>query len=251
MDRAINGYLQTGLLLQFLAVSGMIVSHYIFEGQGFFVWDLRHTTPAMRGDSWYRLTLLLMNILYLMGAVHLVGFQATLSDDSAWARGYRAGSKFLGTAVLFDTVAAVMQVAGAYSFYANYSEIYWTHFHEGNLDWIFGAGARTIHAIGWLLFAHAFLLLEIYHDEGTNDWHGIINWFIWGLGGIVELSVLILSDPSIGIAIGWIGLLSALVWAMAFEQEVNGTTPKLNESELCNDLERDVDEFSRRAMMAQ
>eukprot|EP01054_Gregarina_sp_Poly1_P009816 Gregarina_sp_Poly_1__9815@NODE_629_length_7064_cov_625_434043_g482_i0_p3_GENE_NODE_629_length_7064_cov_625_434043_g482_i0NODE_629_length_7064_cov_625_434043_g482_i0_p3_ORF_typecomplete_len293_score21_69DUF3273/PF11677_8/1e59SdpI/PF13630_6/2_2e03SdpI/PF13630_6/0_2SdpI/PF13630_6/20DKCLD/PF08068_12/2_3e02DKCLD/PF08068_12/2_7ECFribofla_trS/PF07155_12/68ECFribofla_trS/PF07155_12/1_1_NODE_629_length_7064_cov_625_434043_g482_i054936371 len=245
MDRAVASYLRFGLLYQFLAMSGLIVSHYAFEGEGFYTWEGRYTTAEMRSNDNYRLTLVIFTILYLIGAIYIAAFQTTLADDSAWARGYRAGSKFMAHGAIFDTISAVMCTAGALNFYKSYTDSYWTHFREGNLDWIFGAGARVLHGIAWLLYAQGYVLLEIYHDEGTNDWHGILNWFLFMIGGIIEISVLFLADPAVGIAFAWVAVLSALVWAMAFEQELSETSPTMNESELCNELEREVEKFTR------
>eukprot|EP01053_Blabericola_migrator_P007690 Blabericola_migrator_1__7689@NODE_3924_length_1423_cov_113_025811_g2427_i0_p1_GENE_NODE_3924_length_1423_cov_113_025811_g2427_i0NODE_3924_length_1423_cov_113_025811_g2427_i0_p1_ORF_typecomplete_len293_score37_95DUF3273/PF11677_8/2_3e60SdpI/PF13630_6/6_9e03SdpI/PF13630_6/7_7e02_NODE_3924_length_1423_cov_113_025811_g2427_i04611339 len=245
VDRSIATYLRFGLFWQAVALTGLIVSHYAFEGDGFFTWDLRHSTADMRENPVYRMTLLAFCAMHLLGSIYLMAFQGTLADDSAWARGYRAGSKFMAHGALFDVLSSAITLAGALNFYQCYTDSYWTHYKEGNLDWIFGAGARVLHAIALILYAQGLVLLEVYHDEGTSDWHGIMNWFLFMAGGIIEISVLFLADPSIGIAFGWVAIVSALIWAMAFEQELSETSPAMDESELCNELEREVEKFTR------
>lgn len=50
---------------------------------------------------------------------------------------------------------------------------------------------------------------------------------------------------SISVVIYWVALVSALVWVMGFEQELNASQPLLNEPELTNDIETQVEKFAR------
>lgn len=243
IDRVSRGQLRTGLLLQTISLLLLIVSHYFYEGTGLFSWDMRNTHTSMRLNDDYRKSIFLFTGLYQLGTFFLLSFSSLLADDCAWSRGYRAGSKCLGYAVLFDMIAATLQTGSMLNFYLNYNEAWWTHYRDGSLDWIFGASARTIHAIGFALYGIAFFLLEVYHDEGTNDWHGTLNLFIFCFAAATEFLVLACGDPSVGIVVGFVALLSALFWSMAFEEEVNASTPKLSQSELCNELEEDVDRY--------
>ncbi|EZG67240.1 putative transmembrane protein [Gregarina niphandrodes] len=245
LDRCSKGFLRTGLLFQTLALLGMILFHYAFGGLGYYTWDLRHTTEEMRNNETYRLALLGFNILYFLGSILLTAFQAGLADDAAWSRGYRAGSKLLSYASFFDVVASTMQLAWALNFSSYYTDAMWTHFRDGNLDWVFCNGARVIRALAYVGYGLSFFLLEVYHDEGTNDWHGGANLIFYLLAGISEMSVILLADPAFSTAVSFVALMSALLWAVAFEEEVNASSPALNESELCNELEKQMDRFAR------
>lgn len=57
--------------------------------------------------------------------------------------------------------------------------------------------------------------------------------------------VLAFFTGSIAVVLHWIALVSSLVWAMAFEQEVNASAPLLNEPELTNEIESQVEKFAR------
>jgi len=245
MEIATSGLLRYGLFIQLLSLTGLLLTYYIFKGQTIFTYDLYWTTEEMRENYLFRLWAAIFTGLYTCGAIYLMCFQALAADDACWARGYRAGSKLLATATFLDVLSGVASFVFFLHFTSHYDKPWWNHFTQGGAEWTFMAFGRLVHGTALLFYALAFLLLELYHDEGTNDWHGCLNFFLFGSAGIAEIVVLFLSHGVAGIVLLWIALVSGLTWAMAFEQEVNETSPQLNETELTNDVEQQVEKFAR------
>lgn len=240
-----SGLLRLGFLLEFIGLTGLFISYFGYKGTGFFTYDLWLTSEEQRSHLGFRNCLVLFSGLYLLGALCLLLFQAVLSDDASWARGYRAGAKLLGNATFLDVVGATLQFI-FYAYMSNhYDKTWWAQFTGGGVEWLVFALARLIHALGALFYASALFLLEVYHDQGTNDWHGVLNAFLFTGTALMELLVLTVMDGATGVVLNWVALVSALLWAMAFEQEVNASGPLLHETELSNEVEAQVEKFAR------
>lgn len=245
-----SGLLRLGVLLKWIGLTGLLFSYYIYEGQGLFTYDLKDTTEAQRELQGFRCSLTAFQFVHLLGALYLLGFQTFLADDASWSRGYRAGSKMFGTAATFDVISSTLQFI-IYVYMDNYyDKTWWAHFTSGGAEWLISTLARLLNAFALFYYASGFFLLEVYHDNGTNDWHGVLNAFILTFAGIAEISVLVLSEGSISIVLHWIALVSILVWAMAFEQELNSSQPFLHESEFTNQVESQVEKFARNSPYA-
>lgn len=258
-----SGLLRTGFLLKWIGLTGLIVAYYMYEGRGLFTYDLKETSEAQRDTQGFRCSLACFQLIQSLGALYLLFFQTLLADDASWSRGYRAGSKMLSNAAFLDVASSTLQFIIYVYMDTHYDKVWWNHFTSGGTEWLISTLARLLNAFSLLYYASGLFLLEVYHDNGTNDWHGVLNAFIFTVAGIAgklfshksvlsrariffsEILVLAYVEGSIAIILQWIALVSALVWAMAFEQEVNASQPLLNEPELTNEIESQVEKFAR------
>lgn len=103
----------------------------------------------------------------------------------SWARGYRAGSKILRMATFLDLLSSIMQFIFYLYIAKFYSAKWYAHFLEGGSERIFCSYIRCMHAVCLLLYACAYYLLEVYHDEGAGDLHAYINTVLFFLAGTV------------------------------------------------------------------
>ncbi|XP_058515537.1 uncharacterized protein LOC131478935, partial [Ochotona princeps] len=201
--------------------------------------------PEARSSSAFQVIMAMMAGIYMVGASYLVCFQAVLADDACWARGYRAGSKILRLATFMDLLSSTMQFIFYLYISKFYSAKWYTHFLEGGSERIFFSYIRCMHALACLLFACAYYLLEVYHDEGAGDLHAYINASLFGLAGAVEFSVLFVGMSGVAAVFIWVALAALTAWACFFEPEVNEASPALYETELTNDVEQQVEKFAR------
>lgn len=245
IERCSQAYLRSGLLMKFLSLIIFLLNHVAYGGKGIFTWDLNNTDAEMRGTSRFRSIVTFASALYFLGAIFIGFFQYSLADDAAWSRGYRAGSKLLSYASFLDISSSAMYLAWACNFCTNYTDNYWHYFITGSIDWLFFGSSRVIQGFSLILMGCALFLLEVYHDTGTNDWHAPLNLFLFTICGFTDIVSLLLPVPQIHFIIYIGSILSALVWAIAFEEEVNSVSPLYHESELCNELEKEVNEFTR------
>lgn len=180
----LSGLLRTGFLFKVLGLTGLVLSYYVYKGTGLFTYDLAETTEEQRTSPGFRRCLELFSFLYLAGALYLLFFQTLLADDASWTRGYRAGSKMLGNAAFLDVVSSTLQFIMYAYMDNNYDKIWWNQFCSGGVEWLFHALARLIQAFSLLYYASGLFLLEIYHDNGTNDWHSVLNCFLFTVAGV-------------------------------------------------------------------
>lgn len=246
LERLLGSALRLGLLVKLISMLAMVIGYYAFGGSKIFTYDLEYTTEAMRADSKYVLYLAVWSALSLMGALYLGTFQAFLSDDAAWARGYRAGSKAFAVGAFFDICSNLFQLVAYVWMSSHYSELWWENYKTGGVDWLFFGVCRAIAGIAYLCYAPALLLLELYHDEGTNEWHGVLNAFLFKVAGICEFCCIFLKyDCGLSVFVAIVAHLSALFWAFNFEDELMETSTALNETELCNEVEQEVGKFTK------
>eukprot|EP01071_Lankesteria_metandrocarpae_P014092 Lankesteria_metandrocarpae@DN8094_c0_g1_i1.p1 len=124
----------------------------------------------MREHPCFRGALALLACISLVGSVYLMCFQILLSDDTMWARGYRAGSKLLSLATFLDVLSGVITFVFFLHMVKHYDVSWWNHFNGGGVEWTFLAFAQLLKGCALIFYGISFLLLELYHDEGTNDW---------------------------------------------------------------------------------
>lgn len=191
----LSALLRTGFLLKLVGVTGLVLSYYIYEGTGFFTYDLKDTTEEQRGMTGFRCSLVVFCGIHLCGALYLLLFQTLLADDASWARGYRAGSKMLGNAAFLDLVSSTLQFMIFVYMDTHYDEPWWYQFTSGGVEWLIYALARLLQSFSLLFYASGLFLVEVYHDNGTNDWHGVLNAFLFTAASIS------------GTLIGWKGVL--------------------------------------------
>lgn len=246
LQGVLSASLRTGFFLEVVGITGLVLTYYACKGTGLFTYDLSQSSEEQRQMPSFRLCLVIFSGLHLIGSLHIMIFQAALADDASCARGYRAGAKLLGIATFFDLVASTLQFIIYAYMLTNYDQIWWSQFVSGGVEWLIVALARLVHAFAMFYFSSALLLLEVYHDNGTNDWHGVLNCFLFFVGGCAEIVALTISNSTVSVVITWIALVSAMVWSMAFEQEVNASAPLLNEPELTNEIEAQVEKFARK-----
>lgn len=237
--------LRIGFFLEFIALTFLFMNHWTNGGRGLFSFDLKNINDENRIDQTFRNSLALWTGLYLIGAIFIMSFQVLLADDTCWARGYRAGSKILRLASFLDTISATLQ----FIFYLFISKFYtrkwYVHFNEGGSEWVFFIFVRLVHAFACLLFGLSAYLLEVYHDEGAGDLHAYINGVLFVLAGLTEILVVFCNSGSFSNLILWIALGAVSLWSYYFEPEVNNVSPALHETELTNDVEQQVEKFSR------
>ncbi|XP_053991418.1 uncharacterized protein LOC128883263 [Hylaeus volcanicus] len=240
-----SGLLQTGFLLQLIGLTTLFFVYYAYRGTEIFTYDLVFTSEEQRQLSGFRFWLQIGSGVQLLGSLYILFFHALLADDASWARGYRAGAKLLGNAAFFDVLSRTIQFI-IYAYMNNhYGPIWWKQFSMGGAEWLVSALARLLYVFALFYYATSLFLLEIYHDNGTNDWHGLLNCFLFTVAGVSEIVALSIPRNAVSVIISWIALVSALVWSIAFEQEVNACTPLLNEPELTNEIEARVEKYAR------
>lgn len=237
--------LRIGFFLEFISLTFLFLTYWSNGGKGLFNYDLRGMKDEYRMDESFRNSLAVWSGLYLIGAMFIMSFQVLLADDTCWARGYRAGSKILRLASFLDTISATLQ----FIFYLYISKFYtrkwYVHFNEGGSEWVFFIFVRLVHAFACLLYGLATYLLEVYHDEGAGDLHAYINGVAFVLAGLTEIFVIFCNSGSFSNLLLWFALLAASLWSYYFEPEVNHVSPALHETELTNDVEQQVEKFSR------
>ena len=246
LERYLGSQLRIGFLIRLITAFAVNIGYYAFGGTRVFTWGLEFTTEHMRAETNYIPYLAVWTGIALWSGMHLACFHAFLSDDAAWARGFRAGSKAFGVAIFFDMVGLVLQLVAYVWISANYSELWWENYTTGGVDWLYFAVCKILFGIKFLCMAPAIALLEIYHDEGTSDWHGLMNAFLLCAGGLSYLvAVFFPAESGLGIVLGVITLLSVTFWAFHFEDALIESSTALNETELCNEVEQEVGKFTK------
>ncbi|KOB58705.1 hypothetical protein PFHG_00453 [Plasmodium falciparum HB3] len=237
--------LRIGFFLEFIALTFLFMSYWSNGGKGLFSYDLKNINDEYRLDQTFRNSITLWTGVYLIGAIFIMSFQVLLADDTCWARGYRAGSKILRLASFLDTISATLQ----FIFYLYISKFYtrkwYVHFNEGGSEWVFFIFVRLVHAFSCLLYGLAAYLLEVYHDEGAGDLHAYINGVMFGFAGLTEIFVIFCNSGCYSNLLLWLALGAVSLWSYYFEPEVNHVSPALHETELTNDVEQQVEKFSR------
>lgn len=178
------GLLRVGFLCKWIGVTGLILIYYVYEGTGLFTYDLKETTENQRENDTFLGWLAFFQFIQLIGSLYLLLFQTSISDDASWARGYRAGSKTFGTAAFLDLISNTLQFIVYVYMASHYDKAWWFQFTSGGTEWLISTLARLINSFSLLYYASALFLLEVYHDHGTNDWHGVLNCFIFTVAGI-------------------------------------------------------------------
>lgn len=240
-----RGLLRAGFTLQLLSFTMMIAFNWAFGGSGIFSYDLSTMDEEERANDTFRVFIAIFSLFYLLGSFYILLFQALMSDDAAWARGFRAGSKILRLAAFFDVISSVMQFIFFLYVAKFYSAKWYDHFNAGGSECVFLAYIRCMHAICFVLYGISTYLLEVYHDEGAGDLHAYINCAFLLTAGIFEFSLIFFQISSTASGLIWASLFVVTTWCYFFEPEVNHASPLLDETELTNDVEQQVEKFTR------
>lgn len=180
---SISVLLRTGFSLKLIGMTGLILTYLIYNGGGFFSYDLTGLAEADLYTGHFRCFLAFFQFVQLCGSLHLLCFQTTIADDVSCPRGYRSGSKVFGVAVAFDVIANVMQFV-VYLYMSRNDKAWWEQVTMGGgLEWLFVTLARTLNACSLLYYANGLFLLEAYHDDGTSDVLQMINLTIFSIAG--------------------------------------------------------------------
>lgn len=240
-----NGSLRLGFGLQLLALLALNFVYYSYNGRGVFSFDLSGLPEQTKLDPNFRFYTAAASMVYMLGSLCLVFFQVLLADDTCWARGYRSGSKILRLATFLDTVSSTLQFI-FYLYVAKfYSQRWYHHLKEGGSELVFLVFTRNIHACACLLYGVASYLLEVYHDEGAGDLHAYLNGVLFVATGFSEMAVLLFRVNGVYTPFLLLSLAAVTLWAFYFEPEVNFVSPTLQETELTNDVEQQVEKFTR------
>ncbi|UKJ89963.2 hypothetical protein MACJ_003220 [Theileria orientalis] len=240
-----NNSLRAGFGLQLLSLLALNFVYYSYNGKGVFSFDVSGVPEETRLDPSFRFYMAAGSLVYLMGSLSLVFFQVLLADDTCWARGYRSGSKILRLATFLDTVSATLQFIFYLYMSKFYSKRWFNHLNEGGSELVFLVFTRNIHAAACLLYGVASYLLEVYHDEGAGDLHAYLNGVLFVATGASEMAVLLFRVNGVYTPFLLLALAAVTLWAFYFEPEVNFVSPTLKETELTNDVEQQVEKFTR------
>lgn len=155
-----------------------------------------------------------------------------------------------------DTVSSTLQFIFYLYVSKFYSKRWYAHLNEGGSELVFMVFTRNIHACACLLYGVACYLLEVYHDEGAGDLHAYLNGVLFVATGVMglfkhsfniflEFAVLLFNVNGAYTPLLLLSLAAATLWAFYFEPEVTFVSPTLEETELTNDVEQQVEKFTR------
>ncbi|EDO08452.1 hypothetical protein BBOV_III008950 [Babesia bovis T2Bo] len=240
-----NNTLRMGFGMQLIGFVGMNLVYFAYGGKGLFTYDIAGLPEASRLDEGFRGHITTFSMIYMLGSLSLMCFQVLLADDTCWARGYRSGSKILRLATFLDAISSTMQFIFYLYISKFYTERWFVHLNEGSSELVFFVFTRISHAFACFLYGLACYLLEVYHDEGAGDLHAYLNGVCFVLTGCAELMVLIFQKGMLATPLLLITLAAATLWAVYFEPEVTFVSPALQETELTNDVEHQVEKFTR------
>lgn len=183
--------------------------------------------------------------LHLIGAGCLSCFQVMLADDASLTRGFRAGSKVISYATLYDICASALQFVLFFHFMANYSPQIWAQYTNGGSEWLLTTFTRLLHAIAMMLYGQGFFLVEAFHDVGTSTFLGLAVALSYIASGVLEILGLGLIPPEVGTFVCLVAMIFALAWALAFEHTLNASSPPLHQCELTNEIESRINHYAR------
>ncbi|AFZ81644.1 hypothetical protein BEWA_010610 [Theileria equi strain WA] len=246
-----NTSLRLGFLIQLASFFALNFLYYSYDGKGVFSYDLSGLPESSRLDPTFRLYLTIFSMMYMLGSLCLICFQVILADDAGWARGYRSGSKILRLAAFLDTISSTLQFIFYLYIAKFYTQRWYINLNEGSSELVFLVFTRIIHAFACILYGLACYLLEVYHDEGAGDLHAYLNGVCFVLTGFSEFLVLLFRIGTIYTPFLLFSLSAVTLWSFYFEPEVTYISPSLQETELTNDVEQQVEKFTRMTPSSQ
>jgi len=244
ISQKINASLRMAFGQRLISMIGLFISYYAFKGKTLFAYDMSSTSEEMRSNPNYLLNNCIWQGLGVLSVMYFACYHFCLADDAAWARGYRAGSKFLGAAIMLDAIVQMSQLSSYIWLYKHYSEQWWIHnFGSGGIEWLFISGSRILSGMALTLYAFAFFLLEVYHDEGTNEWHAVFNLFLFSVAGFAEMFSACFVPPGVAFLLVFIAVVSGFLWSLPFEEELTEASA-LHETELVNQVEEETNKYA-------
>ncbi|OII76100.1 hypothetical protein cand_006890 [Cryptosporidium andersoni] len=237
-------FLRLGLFFEIMCFAGLTLISYVSTGSLMLNY---HSFPEHMLQGSIPSYVSLCFFLGLVGAGKLMVFQILLADDTCFARGYVTGSKIIKVASLLDLVGKMicfvftLQLGGTSENAIEFN----TAVAQGGVEINFLTFGQVLSGIAFISYGFGFLLLELFQDEGVGNVYGYINFSSFVSAGIAILIYAISFKTSGANFIALVALMGAFIWASFFEPAVNEFSPSLGETELTNDVETQVEKFTR------
>ncbi|KAJ1613148.1 cytochrome c oxidase subunit III [Cryptosporidium canis] len=183
----------------------------------------------------------------IVGSLYLMSFQLLLADDTCFARGYVTGSKIIKIATLLDFIGKTigfvftMQLGGNTDLESAFNAAV----AQGGVEINFLTFGQILCGIAFVSYGLGFLLLELFQDEGVGNTYGYINFIAFSASGISLLLHATTFKCTGATLFALASFSAALLWALLFEPSINEFSPAFGETELTNDVETQVEKFTR------
>jgi len=230
-----------------LSTGFRVLGYSIFTGVSiyfgfFFSWELNDYPVEVVANEKFQILLSVAQSFLLVATLYGECYQACLSDDAGWARGFRGGSKLISVAVTIDCISQTLQLASYSNLYLKFDR-YWfdTDYSVAGFVWSTNHGARVLHGMALVIYGFGYCLLELFHDIGTDSYMGFIILINSALSGIFEAVFFV--PRRIVFFYQFIVSIIIFVWACKFEVESTAVAP-MNETELVNIADKEVDQFA-------
>lgn len=240
-DACMDWNLRCGLLLQIVALVGLLIFGWI-AGCGVGLISITSGCTRMT-SSWGAVGAVICSLLWVGSACLIQGFRNTGDDEGSikFARGYRAGTKLLNQATILDIIAGGMTTLSIFAQLSFLEDQWQTEAIKPNPMTIFNYTARLLHAISLIVYGAGFMFIESYHTTGTADVWGWILLSLYKTAGVLEFLAIVLHsavlDLVFTVSLG-LAVLSALMWAQAFEPIIISNEVQLDQSALRNEFFR-------------
>ncbi|KAF7457789.1 putative glideosome associated protein with multiple membrane spans 3 [Cryptosporidium felis] len=244
IENSFNTLLRMGLLLELFCFLGLTLIGYNYTNQLSINF---HSLGELLVQGNAPKYISLCFFLGILGSLYLMAFQILLADDTCFARGYVTGSKIIKIATLLDLVGKTisfvftMQLGGSTDLESAFNMAV----AQGGVEINFLIFGQVLCGIAFVSYGLGFLLLELFQDEGVGNSYGYINFLAFSASGI-SLLVHATTFKSTGISLfALTSFAAALLWALFFEPSINEFSPAFSETELTNDVETQVEKFTR------
>lgn len=233
METVSSGTLKSGLSLQFLALFGLTATHWLGGNMNFFTFEVMTFADSNSSGIFYYFILAVLQLAYVLGITFIATYRCFLSDCSKFSRGFRAGSKVLSSSILLSLVANLLRFVSYCYAFGFYNFRWWSRFSTSKGDAIIFNFATMLDGISNVGIGSSFLLLDIFHDEGTTDESRVWKIFtFYTVGGISELIFGITNFGAFYTLLLLAGHSLALLWAHDFEKVVEFSGPTLHSRDL-------------------
>eukprot|EP01054_Gregarina_sp_Poly1_P000980 Gregarina_sp_Poly_1__979@NODE_1239_length_4674_cov_201_846538_g844_i0_p2_GENE_NODE_1239_length_4674_cov_201_846538_g844_i0NODE_1239_length_4674_cov_201_846538_g844_i0_p2_ORF_typecomplete_len249_score17_73DUF3273/PF11677_8/1_6e51DUF3917/PF13055_6/0_11HELP/PF03451_14/0_25MnhB/PF04039_13/46Voltage_CLC/PF00654_20/0_45_NODE_1239_length_4674_cov_201_846538_g844_i029113657 len=182
--------LRLGFLAQTISLLMILTVYHGHGGRNAFTWDLYNFTERLRTSPSFTLTIVGLLCFYGFGVICLLLFQAFITDNGKFSRGFRAGSKVFNCALTLDLLVVGFRLLAFVYGYHFLQTRWWLHYTQTKTDFsLFYFGALT-HGIALVLYGVSIFYMEAYHDEGTYEEFAWIVLTLFGLAGLSGKSFL-------------------------------------------------------------
>ncbi|KAH8739457.1 cytochrome c oxidase subunit III [Cryptosporidium ryanae] len=244
IENMFNTFLRMGLLFEFLCYFGLTLISYNYTNNLTFNYHSLGEILVQGNAPKY---ISFCFFLGIIGSIYLMVFQLLLADDTCFARGYVTGSKIIKVATLLDFIGKTigfvftLQLGGTTDLETAFNMAV----AQGGVEINFLTFGQMLCGIAFILFGLGFLLLELFQDEGVGSTYGYINFIVFSASGIAII-IHATTFKTTGVNIfALASFASASLWAVFFEPAINEFSPAFGETELTNDVETQVEKFTR------